>query len=331
MSQIPWPDIEGFHNVRKSVQKYPELLGGESIIRYRAKVKLHGMNAAVQIRGDKVIAQSRTQIIGSGCDNAGFAAWTESQIENWKRIGDAAGSYIVFGEWCGPGIMKGVAVNKAPKKAFAIFAAAKLPFDAEGEWIVDPQRLAFFAEQVPDTYVLPWYAGIDSVDIPFLAEADVLQPILDRINEQVAAIEKCDPWVKETFGIEGTGEGLVFYPSDERCSVMKNLMFKAKGEAHKTVSKSAPAQVDAAVASSIEAFAAMMLTDARLEQGARSASGGELVFEKRLLGPFMAWIAKDVEKESKAELEASSLTWKQVSKAITDSARKWYIGKADAL
>jgi len=115
VSHISWPEIEGFHNVRKSVQKFPELLGGSTTVEYRAKVKLHGTNAAVQVRGDKVLAQSRTQIIGPGGDNAGFAAWVESNQEEWKAA--AAGKpMIFFGEWCGPGIMKGVAINKIPSK-----------------------------------------------------------------------------------------------------------------------------------------------------------------------------------------------------------------------
>ncbi|HEV8658924.1 MAG TPA: RNA ligase family protein [Thermoanaerobaculia bacterium] len=329
MSHIPWPDIEGFHTVRKSVQKYPELLGGADLIRYRAKVKLHGTNAAVQLRDGKVFAQSRTQIISPTSDNAGFAAWVESRKAEWNRVEALTGSVIVFGEWCGPGIMKGVAINKAPNKVFAIFAAARLPFDAEGKWIVDPVALEAIAEHVHDAYALPWHR--DAFDIPLLAEADALQPILDDINREVEVIEGSDPWVRETFGIDGTGEGLVFYPSDEHITTFKNLMFKAKGEKHKTVAKSAPAQVDAAVAESIEAFATMMLTAARLEQGARAAAGGDLVFEKRLIGPFMAWVAKDVEKESAAELEASSLTWKQVAKAVTDAARRWYLAKAEAL
>jgi len=329
MSHVAWPEIEGFHNVRKSVQKYPELLGGSTTVKYRAKVKLHGTNAAVQVRGDKVLAQSRTQIIGPGSDNAGFAAWVESNAEQWKAT--AAGRpMIFFGEWCGPGIMKGVAVNKIPSKVFAVFAAAYIPVEDDSDLIVTPSVLRHHLTNAPlGVYVLPWY-GLEPL-IPMLEAPEVVQPILDQINAAVSRVEARDPWVKEEFGIEGTGEGLVFYPMGKTRKGFSDLSFKAKGEKHKIVAKSAPAQLDPSVAASVDAYAEMVLTDARLEQGAQAASGGPLTYEKRLIGPFLAWICKDVEKETEAEREASGLAWKQVQKVISDKARGWYVENAERI
>ena len=76
---VKWPDICSFHNVRKNVAKYPVLLDGDSFVHYQAKVKLHGINAAVQVRkGNKVFAQSKTRIISPGKnDNCGF---------DWKSV-----------------------------------------------------------------------------------------------------------------------------------------------------------------------------------------------------------------------------------------------------
>jgi hypothetical protein len=75
----------------------------------------------------------------------------------------------------------------------------------------------------------------------------------------------------------------------------------------------------------------MVLTDARLEQGARAAASGELSFDKRLIGPFLGWLGKDVEKETQLELQASGLTWKQVQKGISAKAREWYTARAESL
>jgi hypothetical protein len=336
VSHIAWPEIESFHNVRKSVQKYPELLGGSTTVEYRAKVKLHGTNAAVQVRGDKVLAQSRTQIITPGCDNAGFAAWVESQEQRWveqrwvetARDGTPETSMIYFGEWCGPGIMKGTAVNKIPGKIFAVFAVSDLK-DAESSWIIDPEILRMLVDEIPGVHIIPWYG--DAIEIPMLETPEVVQLILDRINNAVAAVEACDPWVRDAFGVDGIGEGLVFYPRGYGRKGFSDLCFKAKGEKHKIVAKSAAAQVDPSIAASVDAFVEMVLTDARLEQGARAAASGELTYEKRLIGPFLAWICKDVEKETLAEREASGLTWKQVQKAVSDRARGWYITNTEKL
>jgi len=179
--------------------------------------------------------------------------------------------------------------------------------------------------------VLPWHG--EAFNVPFLEEAEVLQPIVDGINKAVADVEFCDPWVKQTFDVEGTGEGLVFYPQRKPLTrkFFSDLVFKAKGEKHKTVEKAKPAQLDPSVAASIDAFAEMVLTDGRLEQAARACASGALVYEKRLIGPFLAAICKDVEKETADELEESKLTWKQVQRAVSERARKWYIEKSEAL
>jgi hypothetical protein len=327
MMFIPWPDIQSFHNVRKSAEKYPEILGGRCTVDYRPKIKLHGTNAAIQIRGDKVIAQSRTQIIGTGNDNCGFAAWAESNAEAFiSRSLPRILPCIIFGEWCGPGIMKGVAINKIPEKIFAVFAAAFLPVEDNSILITEPEDLFRLVQGIPNTCVLPWY-GKKINSIPIIGQSDYVQSFLDDINSDVKIVEEMDPWVKEVFGIEGVGEGLVYYPLGANRKDFSNLCFKAKGEKHKVVAKNAPAQIDPSVAASIDEFVAMVLTEARLEQGARAVACGELNFAKKLLGPFLAWICQDVQKETVAELEGSNLTWKQVQKFVSDTARQWYLNK----
>lgn len=332
MSFVGWPEIEGFHNVRKFANAYPHLLGGRDVVRYRAKVKLHGTNAAIQLRGSEVFAQSRTKIITPGDDNAGFAGWVKSIEETLVAHHVAANlpDVIVFGEWCGPGIMKGVAINQVPKKVFAVFCAAVLPTEDDTPLIVNPDELRMYLPERDDIHILPWYG--EAQDIPLLETAETLQPILDNINAEVLRVEACDPWVRATFDVEGTGEGLVYYPiSHGTRKRFSDLVFKAKGEKHKNVAKAKPAQLDPAVADSIDAFATMVLTEARLEQGARQAASGDLKFEKRLMGPFLAWVVKDVEKETTAELAASALKWDQVKKAVSDKARHWYMKNADSL
>src|SRR5262249_9780571 len=113
MNIVKWTEIEGFHNIRKCLSTYPELLGSNNTVTYRGKVKLHGTNAAVQISKDGTIgAQSRTNMLTPTADNAGFAKWIESNHSAWATI-DVGGAetMVVFGEWCGPGVQKGVAVN----------------------------------------------------------------------------------------------------------------------------------------------------------------------------------------------------------------------------
>ncbi len=368
MAFIPWPEIEGFHNIRKytAPAAHPEILNGNSVVNYRCKVKLHGTNAAVQVAEDgSITPQSRESLLSLEKDNAGFARWVTATCMHMPGHGpqhcwDNAKGYIIFGEWCGPGIQKGVAVSNLPKKVFAIFAAR--PLDGSDRIIVEPEELEkLVTPQLKEygVYILPWYThpvahGSDTrayaqVDVDWSASSEVLTKIVDKINVWVGQVEASDPWVKETFGIDGTGEGLVFYPRSAehlKYTDFSNLVFKAKGEKHKNIATAKPAQVDASVAASVDAFVDMVLTPARLEQGARAILGehkhedklsclfcttGALTYDMKNTGKFVNWVSADVEKETQDELAASGLTFKQVQQAITTKARAWYIAKAKAL
>lgn len=351
MRFIAWPEILGFHNIRKFIRVDPgewwqkkQLLSGDSKVLYKAKVKLHGTNAAVQVLNDgTVVAQSRENIITPEKDNAGFARWVKANEQAWRDTVSYESNWdgkkqsigmIFYGEWIGPGIQKGVAVSAIPKKAFVVFACRPFGKDdlpQEDVLITNPNGLKLYLEKVPDTYVLPWYEK--SIEIDWKLSDEELTKVIAPINDWVLEIEKNDPWVEATFGIKGTGEGLVFYPeSDAHKGSMEsftNLCFKAKGEKHKNIATAAPAQVSAEAAASIDAFVGMVLTHSRLEQGAtKVSSDGALTYDLKNTGKFVNWVSADVEKETQDELAASGLTFKQVQRAISDKARAWYIGKA---
>lgn len=332
MEFMAWPDIVSFYNIRKYVVEYPEMLGAKNSVTYRGKIKLHGTNAAVQILSDQVGAQSRTNIITPKNDNAGFAAWVEKNKTVWTKIAQPLKEYIVFGEWCGPGINKGCAIHQIPSRIFAVFAIVKRHMQLniaepyQEDFIVNPAEIAKILPVVPGMYIIPWYG--EEIVINWLEDSAKLEPVAETITTIVDTVETCDPWVKDTFAIEGIGEGLVYYPiSHSGKQSFSNLCFKAKGEKHKIVASVKAAQVEPPKAENVEAFAALVLTEARLEQGVRAVNGGELIFDLRNTGKFLEWITKDVQKETADEMEASKLEWKPVSKTVATRARVWYMAK----
>lgn len=336
MSHVKWPEIEGFHHIRKGVQKYGEAVGETSIahrgsIVYKPKIKLHGTNAGVTIKnnGKDVFAQSRTAIIGTGNDNAGFAAWVEDNRDYFEPLQHSLGDVTtIFGEWCGKGIQKGVSIAQIDRKVFAVFGV-----QVDERVFVDPTEIANIMRGVhDDVLILPW--GLeDSIAVDWTDE-ESMKAAVDFINPMVDAVDSSDPWVKAVFDIDGPGEGYVWYPislTDVDGAVdRENLgryMFKTKGEKHQVVKTKKAAQIDPEVAKSIDEFVELVVTEARLEQGAREVNRGELDFSHKLIGPFIGWISKDVNKECQAELEAAGLDWKQASKAVTTKARNWYLEK----
>lgn len=328
-----FPSIEGFVNVVKLVEAYPHL--ANKSFTYRGKIKLHGTNAGIRVHKGEVLVQSRENILTPENDHAGFARWVASKLDYWKSIcDDSSEELTIFGEWCGPGIMKGTAINQIPNKIFAVFAVmiggvgftedSEFPKEDNNSFVTEPDILETILGNRPsDVFVLPW-----AKYYPFTidwSKRETLQPIVDRLNGLISELEPVDPWVKETFGVDGTAEGVVFYPTGPIVrKQFENFAFKVKGEKHKVKKTKEAVQIDPEVAASIDEFIAMFVTEPRCEQGLAAIGGST---EMKNVGPFLKWLAADILKESVAELEASELEWDQVQKAVQNTGRSWFIAK----
>lgn len=108
-------------------------------INFTATVKIHGANAAVSLHKDgKMYAQSRSS---ETSDNAGFWQFAISQQDRKEYFKNGLQNYldegydqaIVFGEFAGQGIQKGVAVSQTEKHFYPfqvqVFKAFKNPED----------------------------------------------------------------------------------------------------------------------------------------------------------------------------------------------------------
>lgn len=315
---IKFPSIEGFHNVVKLIGKYPELAKNYS---YRGKIKLDGANVGV-CNG---AAQSRNQLLSPEDTNFGFYNWVEQKKKYFTSLDP---NITVFGEWCGPGIMKRTALQKIPNKIFVVFAIFTDKVESKLEdgneyhkMVVEPEEIKNILGEMPnDMYILPWFG--DKFHIDF-TKRETLPGMVDALNKVVEDVEPCDPWVKEVFGVEGICEGVVYYPLEAQDShEWGNFAFKAKGEKHKVVNTDKPVQLDPTFVNNINEFVDLFVTENRLEQGVQNAG-----LEMKNTGKFLKWFCTDVEKESKAELEKSGMDWKQVSKFVQDRAKTWYLNK----
>jgi hypothetical protein len=74
-THVTWPSIELLHNVVRTLGHLYELGRPLPVVEYRAKVKLHGSNYAVQVTDAGVAAQSRTALLTAEADYKGFAGW----------------------------------------------------------------------------------------------------------------------------------------------------------------------------------------------------------------------------------------------------------------
>ncbi len=295
---MKWPHIEKLHNMQTHARKT-----GQLSITYRAKVKLHGTNAAVRVDTDGTVTpQSRNKSLNLENDNFGFAKWALEQV--WPPYTE---DYVVFGEWVGEGVQRGIALSKVEGRHFAIFAAK---FQGDQEYLYDPEALAL---TFPGHRVVPWFGPLLEIDMSGHETAAIAW-----LNEATAKIDAECPWTKSEFGVSGVGEGLVCYPVST--DHIEGLMFKVKGESH-AKGGAAPAKVKPPISASVPEFAASVATEARFLQ---FFVPGSTIKD---IGPFLGALCNDIKREATAEMEASQLDWKAVNPAVVKLAKEWFLGK----
>ena len=345
------PKIRGFHNVYKELR---HIYGGElpKSLTWHAKIKLHGTNAGIRFSPDGTIAaQKRTDDCWIGNDNMGFAAFVERNralLErwyagyiNWLDEGSVMHDIVICGEWAGPGVQKSVAVSQIPQKQFFIFGI-KHAFDTPGNTNIT-HKASTIAQYLyggniepsefhdAGIHILPDF-GTFKVDPRFKEDVEAF---VEDLNAKVEAIEACDPYILEQFGIEGIGEGLVFYPNGEHGGDIwcynrefERLAFKVKGEKHAVNKAGKPARVASATPKGAYDFADMHVTEARLEQGLQEV--GEA--RKENTGKFIGWVCRDVALESAQEIAESGMDWKKcLSGVVATRAREWFMKKCEEL
>ena len=301
---VPFGKIGQFRNAVKDMDHVSHTANVESLW-FRGTVKLHGTNAAVGYKDGKIWYQSRSQVITSENDNYGFVHEQSQFQRDWIKFlcSIDRDDVIVHGEWCGKGIQKGVAIAELPKM-FVIFKVTVGGVDV-------PVNFINTGNIPPNVYMItdfPTYTIQIDTEFPGKSTEE-----LAKITEEV---EKECP-VGKHFGVSGIGEGVVWKAMDH-----PNLIFKVKGQKHSVSKVKKIASVDPELLASIEDFVNYAATDERLEQGVK-----EVGLDQKLFGNYMKWVMTDIHDEESDVLEKNGLVMKQVSKALSNRVRKFYLSK----
>jgi hypothetical protein len=340
---ISFPSIEQFRHVVATVNRQFNFVGldeqGEPIydhnkdkptLKFKGTVKLHGTNAGICYNNEGGLwAQSRENIITPESDNAGFAFFVESNREIFEamffHIAERDGIDVntntisIYGEWCGGNIQKGVGITNLPK-SFFIFGVKVSPFPIEG---AEKQPAAYWINyhglKAPDAKIYniddfqTWEMDID-FNSPELSQ--------NKLSELTIAVEDECP-VAKAFGFSGIGEGIVW--SCEFKGVVHR--FKVKGELHagkskvKTLSKIDDAKINKAREIADKVTPTWRLAQ-MIEKSCNLANGGEL--DRAKLGTYLKMVMDDVLKEDLDILVEAGLEPKDVSKYVSEIARKYF-------
>ncbi len=280
-------------------------------LKLRGTVKIHGTNAGVAMRDGKVVAFSRQEEISVSNDNAGFARFVAENTSEFRQLIEQFDRPVELrGEWCGKGIQKGTAVNQLDKM-FVIFAIR-----ADDDWL----HIADFAtlENPMSRIFNIMRFGTFEVTIDFNVP-EKAQEALESITEAVEA--ECP--VGRHFGVSGVGEGVVWTSMDPQYEGSK-FWFKVKGDKHKITKTARLVEIVPEVVSSVREFIDSTVTEQRLLQGIAELQTAGVPIDQKSTGAFIKWVFDDVIKEESDRLVASDLDVKDVSKNISNRAKKWW-------
>jgi hypothetical protein len=337
MTHISYPDIGQFRNAIRNVSQKTRYVGkgadGEPIfdtsrplpnIRYSGTVKLHGTNFAAGLNLDLdgfLWFQSRGHIITPESDNNG-AARHFSIPENkaalvllLKGAGEGEDVTVVYGEWCGQGIQKGVAITALPKRlvVFDILVGNAL----QGLRWLSPDVVAKFKDHSAQIYNIYEYRT-------FFADIDFNHPetAQNTLAEITSQVERECP-VGAAHGVSGVGEGVVWKPVDPAWCDSK-LWFKVKGAKHSVTKVKTLVPIDIEKVNTINEFVASTVTEARCQQSLCRLREAGKPMERASMGEFIRWIYNDIVKEESDTANGNNLDLDKLGGPISKAAREWF-------
>lgn len=344
-----YPSINQFRHVVRNVKHHCSYSGkddkGEPVYKapssyptltFEGTVKLHGTNASVMhkvgaVESQSFIPRSRENVLSVEKDNYGFAKFVENEHDSIgylislirDNLDDYINDIVLYGEWCGSGVQKSVAISKLPKM-FVIFGA-KVSFGEESEWL-----------DIRDSNQISELDWCNERGIYFIHQFETFKIDIDFNNPELSqntlieyteSVEACCP-VGKHFGVEGTGEGVVWMPVDDEY-YGSNFFFKVKGEKHSVTKVKKLAAVDVEKLNSINEFADSVVTENRVQQAIDTLQHESGVITEKHTGDVIRWVFNDVMKEESDTMEASGLEKKDIGKAISSRARKIFFDKLD--
>lgn len=342
-----FPHIEQFRNVIKSVSLSSRYAGKDEdgnpiynqeplpTLKFKGTVKLHGTNAGVGICFDtgEQWAQSRENIITPEKDNAGFATFAyknRNVFEDIRRDILIAydgfefdycdyGAMVIYGEWCGKGIQKGVSISELDKM-FVVFGIKLINRDSENgvnSWVhgnIIESIVKYPEAKIYNIFEFPKY----EIDIDF----NYPELSSNKLIEMTEEVEKECP-VGKHFGVSGVGEGIVWRCETEPF-IGGNFMFKVKGEKHSVSKVKTLASVDVEKVNSIKECVDKIITENRLQQGLDHLRENGLDIVPQNLGTFIKWVTSDAIREELDTIIESNLIPKDVGGAASKVARDWF-------
>lgn len=335
-----WNKIPQYRNIIQSVHMHHDFAGKDELdnpiykhttdyptLRFTGTVKIHGTNAQITYKkGLGIQVGKRSSLIGQ--DQLGahfgfnqfvqvqyqqeFIDWFE-ELEKFYGLTESQ-QLIIYGEWAGGNIQRGVAVTQLPKSfyIFGVRILEEINDELTSSDLIVKNLPACPVDRVYNINEFPTY----EIDIDFnnpKASQNELVEITNKVEEECP--------VASQLGISGIGEGVVWKNEET------GLMFKVKGEKHSVSGVKILAEVDPAVLQNIQDFVSHVVTENRVKQAIQETEA----ITKQDTGKLLKWVSQDIITEESDVLKASGLEWKQVASGVSNRARLMFFLEIDKL
>lgn len=338
-THISFPDIGQFRNLIKNIKDHTRWSGtdanGDPIfeknvdlptLKYTGHIKLHGSNGCIAIdpKSGEFWLQTRERICSVQDDNAGFARFF-AEIINLNSdflntfvsslVNESKDTIFIYGEWCGKGIQKNVAIAELPKMFVIINVRVGNQWIPLNRWkdLKAPEHSIYNIQDYKK------YQLTIDFEHPELVQNEIV-----KIVEEV---EKECP-VGKAFGVSGIGEGVVWIPEDEQYQDGKFWM-KTKGEKHSVSKVTTLASIDVEKVANINEFVANTVTEARCQQSITKLKESNKAIDRTSIGEFIRWIFNDIVKEETDTAVASNIEISKIGGPISNAAKKWFFNNED--
>lgn len=322
MEMQAFHDIESLRHVCEEVKSRCEFynLDTKPVVNFRGTVKLHGTNAGIAVSRAGVVAQGRNRVLTLTSDNYGFAHFVAGREDDFKMLAVIASKSMtdevtLYGEWCGQGIQKKVAIATLPKM-FVLFAVFNHTTD---EW-VDIHKVVPAGDELKHLNEKNIYLITQAPTFKVTIDFNDPTPAAELISQYTLQVEDCCPF-SAIHGVEGLGEGIVWVSHGYE----NRLKFKSKGEKHKKGDGTRHhVEVDPEKVASISALVDLLLPEWRLEQGFSYLRDNNIPVANTSTGQYLKWVAGDILKEEADRIAANPYPWKEIQGTIMTRAKDYF-------
>jgi hypothetical protein len=307
----------------------------EGTLKLTGTTKVHGTNVGICYSREELWTQSRNKVLLPTDDCFGFPAFVEenhtvllqAMRELHSSLATESEVLVVFGEWVGGNVQKGVALTGAPMHLITFETCVVGPADGE---VTRSRRYIGPLLNLPECNVLrvdafeTWELTLDRT------KPDLLRNHLLDLTDTVE--KKCPIGTVLWDGAEvPTGEGIVWSAS---CTMVHHATgleseyvarFKVKGQKHATSHVGTLRSVNQPKVTGVIALATALTPDSRLDQGfTEKFRSLNIIPTKNDMGVFLNWVQGDVKKEDSEAIAKHDLPTGEIYKAIMLRARAFF-------